>query len=72
MFARLALVVSIQREVTDALISMNVQMEPISVIKMLSVKMQRMDTCVLAIMATKARPLQILDKKILDSFYFSF
>ena len=67
MFARLALVVSIQREVTDALISMNVQMEPINVIKMLSVKMPKMDTCVLAIMATQVRP-----NKILDLFYFSF
>ena len=56
MFARLALVVSIQRVVTDVLISMNVQMEPISVIKMLSVKMPKMDTCVLAIMVIQVRP----------------
>ena len=57
MFARLALVVSIQKEVTDALISMNVQMELINVIEMLSVKMPMRDTCVLATMATQARSL---------------
>ena len=56
MFARLALVVSIQKEVTDALISMNVQMEPISVIKMLSVRMPKRGTCVLAIMVIQVRP----------------
>ena len=56
MYARLVLVVSIRREVTDALISMNVQVELISVIEMLSVKMPMRDTCVLATMATQARP----------------
>ena len=57
MSARLVLVVSIRREVTDALTSMNVQMELISVIKMLSVKMPMRDTFVLATMATQARSL---------------
>ena len=55
MSARLVLVVSIRREVTDALISMNVQMELISVIKMHSVKMPKRDTCVLATVVTQAR-----------------
>ena len=55
MYARLVLVVSIRREVTNALISMNVQVELISVIEMLSVKMPMRDTCVLATMATQAR-----------------
>ena len=67
MFARLVLVVSIQKVVTDALISMNVQMEPINAIQMLNVKMPRMDTCVLAIMVIQVRP-----NKILDFFHFSF
>ena len=65
MFARLVLVVSIQKVVTDALISMNVQMEPINAIQMLNVKMPRMDTCVLAIMVIQVRP-----NKILDFFHF--
>jgi len=60
MFARLVLVVSIQRVVTDALISMNVLMEPINVIQMLSVKMPRMDTCVLAIMVIQEMELLVM------------
>ena len=57
MFARLVHVVSIRGGVTDALILMNVQMELISVMKMLSVKMPIMDTCVLAIMVIQVRSL---------------
>ena len=57
MSARLVLVVSIRREVTDALTSMNVQMELISVMKMLSVKTPMRDTCVLATMVIQARSL---------------
>ena len=57
MSARLVLVVSIRKEVTDALISMNVQMELINVIEMLSVKMPMRDTCVLATMVIQARSL---------------
>jgi len=53
MYARMVLVVSIRGGVTDVMILMNVQMEHISVIKMLSVKTPMRDTCVLAIMVTK-------------------
>lgn len=56
MSARLVRGVLILGEVTNALISMNVQMEHISVIEMLSVKMPMRGTCVLAIMVTQARP----------------
>ena len=56
MSARLVRAVLILGEVTNALISMNVQMEHISVIEMLSVKMPMRGTCVLAIMVTQARP----------------
>ena len=56
MSVRLVRAVLILGEVTNALISMNVQMEHISVIEMLNVKMPMRGTCVLAIMVTQARP----------------
>ena len=65
MFARLVHVVSIRGGVTDALILMNVQMELISVMKMLNVKMPMRDTCVLATMVTQAR-------SVIKSEIFSF